>query len=81
MLHQAILALNAQANIDPQLAKRVLELSSGEEIREVLHRRAQDLSTSAERATPPSDVVTGETAERKDITNLAEEEISGEAGD
>ena len=43
VLHEAILALNAQANIDPALAKRVLELSTGEKIREILSKRAENI--------------------------------------
>ena len=43
VLHQAILAVNAQANIDPILAKRVLKLSQGDDIRQALNFRAQQL--------------------------------------
>ena len=56
VLHEAILALNAQANIDPVLAKRVLELSTGEEIRELLTKRAHNLnlrSSPSERSADP----------------------------
>jgi hypothetical protein len=48
VLHEAILSMNAQANIDPALAKRVLELSTGEEIREVLSKRAESLGLHIE---------------------------------
>lgn len=60
VLHQAILALNAQANIDPILARRVLELSTGDEIKAALTRRAQELISQDDPApqdiTPPTEV-------------------------
>lgn len=53
VLHQAILALNAQANIDPTLAKRVLELSDGDSIKRALSRRAHDLANLVKDDTSP----------------------------
>ena len=53
VLHEAIIALNAQANIDPILAKRVLQLSTGNEIRAALNLRAQRLSS--EEPTPDTE--------------------------
>ena len=53
VLHEAILAMNAQANINPVLAKRVLELSTGEEIREVLSKRAHSLNLRNSSMTSP----------------------------
>ena len=49
VLHQAILAVNAQANIDPSLASRILRLSSGEDIRKALNFRAQNLDWEGEK--------------------------------
>ena len=43
VLHQAILAVNAQANIDPILAERILRLSRGADIRKALNLRAQKI--------------------------------------
>jgi hypothetical protein len=48
VLHQAILAVNAQANIDPVLADRVLRLSRGEDIRKALNLRAQKIDQHEE---------------------------------
>lgn len=48
VLHQAILAVNAQANIDPVLADRVLRLSQGEDIRKALNLRAQKIDQPEE---------------------------------
>ena len=48
VLHQAILAVNAQANIDPVLADRVLRLSRGEDIRKALNLRAQKIDDQDE---------------------------------
>ena len=45
VLHQAILAVNAQANIDPALADRVLRLSRGDDIKQALNFRAKKLDT------------------------------------
>lgn len=52
VLHQAILAVNAQANIDPVLANRILRLSQGQDIRQALNLRAQKLQKNNE---PESD--------------------------
>ena len=46
VLHQAILAVNAQANIDPSLADRVLRLSRGDDIKQALNFRAQKLDSN-----------------------------------
>lgn len=48
VLHQAILAVNAQANIDPVLAERILRLSRGEDIRKALNLRAQQIEQDSE---------------------------------
>ena len=54
VLHEAILSLNAQANIEPALAKRILELSTGREIREVLSKRAQNLGQKTVNTSKPT---------------------------
>lgn len=57
VLHEAIIALNAQANIDPILAKKVLQLNTSSEIRDALTLRAQQLSGGgAARAEPESQI-------------------------
>ncbi len=49
VLHEAILALNAQANIDRDLAEHVLEVSQPESIVKVLALRADAISKKEER--------------------------------
>ena len=72
VLHEAILALNAQANIDPVLAKRVLELSTGEEIRELLSKRAHNLSQRSSSSEQPVEPERVAQAQEDLDTNLGE---------
>lgn len=55
VLHQAILAVSAQANINSRLATRILHLSQGQDIKNALNLRAQNLDWDGEKSVEQSD--------------------------